>query len=384
MRTWDNVGNERAYPDTPDAVTRIGVPVTKYYYANGQRVAMRKEGVVYYVHADHLGSTSTLSNENGEQVTDSRVAYLPYGGVRLGDASTLPTDYTFTGQRLEAGLGLMHYGARFYSSRLGRFISADTLVCHPRNPQAWNRYSYVLNNPLYYVDPTGHQQAAVGVVVALLELVDPLPLDPLVIPAAVTLIASDPSVQQALMYTTQHAQYYPAVADQVGNAGQHYLDKGGGNTGNADPNDPNDPFRNLSKAARNRIESHRRMLDNPDVHPKYRAGLRAQLHRAEEMARKGLLEDYEASFGRSRFDLTLKGGKQIGEVKYWTQGYTEKHFDTLAGQLLKYQSTGKEVILEMYQTHSDPITLEYWGELLEKLAEKGVNLSGASLLPPIQ
>jgi RHS repeat-associated protein len=207
---------------------------------------MRQGDVVYYIHSDHLGSTSVLSDESGQQAGD-RVAYLPYGGLRLGDASTLPTDYTFTGQRLEAGLGLMHYGARFYSPRLGRFISADTLVCHPRNPQAWNRYSYVLNNPLYYIDPTGHQQAAIGAVALVLELVDPVPLDPLVIPAALTLIASDPSVQQALMYTSQHAQYYPAVAEQASNAGQsarHYLDKGGGDAGNADPNDPFKSFRN--------------------------------------------------------------------------------------------------------------------------------------------
>jgi hypothetical protein len=39
---------------------------------------------------------------------------------------------------------------------LGRFASADTLVPDPTNPQAYNRYSYVVNNPLKYIDPTGH------------------------------------------------------------------------------------------------------------------------------------------------------------------------------------------------------------------------------------
>ncbi|MFB0536813.1 MAG: PKD domain-containing protein, partial [Anaerolineae bacterium] len=157
LRTWDNVGNERPYPDTPDAVTRIQAPITRYYYASGQRVAMRQGDVVYYVHTDHLGSTSVLSDESGGQVTGSRVAYLPYGGVRLGEASTLPTDYTFTGQRLDGGIGLMHYGARFYSPRLGRFVSADTIVPDYNAPQALNRYSYVLNRPLQGGDPTGHQ-----------------------------------------------------------------------------------------------------------------------------------------------------------------------------------------------------------------------------------
>jgi len=50
----------------------------------------------------------------------------------------------------------MHYGARFYSPRLGRFISADTVVPEPGEPQALNRYAYATNNPLRFVDPTGH------------------------------------------------------------------------------------------------------------------------------------------------------------------------------------------------------------------------------------
>ena len=55
-----------------------------------------------------------------------------------------------------AGLGIYDYGARFYSPKLGRFLSADTIVPGAANPQAFNRYSYVLNNPIRYNDPTGH------------------------------------------------------------------------------------------------------------------------------------------------------------------------------------------------------------------------------------
>ena len=55
-----------------------------------------------------------------------------------------------------AGLGIYHYQARFYSPKLGRFLSADTIVPGAANPQAYNRYSYVLNNPIRYNDPTGH------------------------------------------------------------------------------------------------------------------------------------------------------------------------------------------------------------------------------------
>jgi RHS repeat-associated protein len=130
-----------------------------------------------------------------------------------------PTDFGFTGQRRDASTGLMYYRACYYDSTLGRFISADAIVpgaasgagggvttlgydrntrltpltvnlgefaeqigaenrevlrfgaffqwdgetrqehnvpMGPANPQALNRYSYVLNNPLRYVDPTGH------------------------------------------------------------------------------------------------------------------------------------------------------------------------------------------------------------------------------------
>jgi hypothetical protein len=50
----------------------------------------------------------------------------------------------------------MYYRARFYHPALGRFISADTIVPEPGQPQDFNRYSYVRNSPLRFVDPTGH------------------------------------------------------------------------------------------------------------------------------------------------------------------------------------------------------------------------------------
>lgn len=50
----------------------------------------------------------------------------------------------------------MYYGARYYDAQLGRFISADTIVPGAGNPQSLNRYTYALNNPLRYKDPSGH------------------------------------------------------------------------------------------------------------------------------------------------------------------------------------------------------------------------------------
>ncbi|MDY7080554.1 MAG: RHS repeat-associated core domain-containing protein [Chloroflexota bacterium] len=79
-----------------------------------------------------------------------------FGETCPGSTGTLPTDYTFTGQRNEAGIGLMDYHARYYDPALGRFISADSIVPNAANPQDLNRYSYVRNNALRYTDPSGY------------------------------------------------------------------------------------------------------------------------------------------------------------------------------------------------------------------------------------
>ena len=68
----------------------------------------------------------------------------------------MPTDIAFTGHRTDATTNLMFYQARYYSPALGRFVSADTIVPGAGNPQAFNRYSYVNNNPVKYIDPSGH------------------------------------------------------------------------------------------------------------------------------------------------------------------------------------------------------------------------------------
>ena len=123
-----------------------------YYPAAG---AMRINSTLYYTLKDHLGSASVVTNASGIEVGTQR--YYPYGETRL-TTGTIFTDKLFTSQREMAGLGIYHYGARFYSPKLGRFLSADTIVPGYANPQNLNRFSYVTNNPLRYTDPTGHMQ----------------------------------------------------------------------------------------------------------------------------------------------------------------------------------------------------------------------------------
>jgi len=125
----------------------------RYYYADGQRIAMRYGSTVYYLLGDHLGSTTLTVTGSGAKYAEQR--YYPWGDTRYPYWKT-PTAYQFTGQYQDYYIKLYHMGARMYDPELGRFISPDSIVPDPANPQSLNRYAYVVNNPLKYRDPTGH------------------------------------------------------------------------------------------------------------------------------------------------------------------------------------------------------------------------------------
>jgi RHS repeat-associated protein/uncharacterized repeat protein (TIGR01451 family) len=130
--------------------------VTKYYLFNGQRLAMRVGSTLSYIASDHLGSSTLVLDQNGAKIDEVR--YYPYGAERWPLDGAFPTDYRFTGQRIETTLQLYHVGARFYDPYLARWLSADALVPDQANPQSLNRYSWVIGNPLKYIDPTGHKE----------------------------------------------------------------------------------------------------------------------------------------------------------------------------------------------------------------------------------
>ena len=110
---------------------------------------------VYYLLTDHLGSVDVVLDEAGNVV--ERRDYLPYGSERLSDSApnSTQTAHKFTGKELDDETDLYYYGARYYDPLIGRFVSADPWSGDLNNPQTLNKYSYVLNNPLRYVDPTG-------------------------------------------------------------------------------------------------------------------------------------------------------------------------------------------------------------------------------------
>ena len=104
---------------------------------------------------DQLNSASEVLDASGAIVGETR--YFPFGDVRVSTGSMF-TDRLYTGQRAITRLGLDYYNARYYDPALGRFISPDTVTAG--GPQGLNRYSYVLNNPVNFNDPTGQNACA--------------------------------------------------------------------------------------------------------------------------------------------------------------------------------------------------------------------------------
>ncbi|WP_338097776.1 RHS repeat-associated core domain-containing protein [Methanolapillus ohkumae] len=124
---------------------------TVYYFANDNRVSKKSaEGQFWYLD-DHLGSTSVMIDEEGELV--ERTLYYPFGSYREGGEAE---KYTFTGKEFDSEIGLYYYGARYYNPETFVFTQADSIIPDVYNPQALNRYSYCLNNPLKYTDPSGN------------------------------------------------------------------------------------------------------------------------------------------------------------------------------------------------------------------------------------
>jgi RHS repeat-associated protein len=143
--------------------------VTKHYYANGQHVASRVDGELYYILGDHLGSTSLVVDAEGGEV--GHVIYDAYGQVVETTVPLTLTDRLFTGQVFDASTGLYYYNARYYDPLTGQFTQPDSLVADPLDPRAWNRFSYVYGNPVNLTDPSGHcvfgLDTAVCVVIAI-------------------------------------------------------------------------------------------------------------------------------------------------------------------------------------------------------------------------
>jgi RHS repeat-associated protein len=119
------------------------------------------EWKIYYICRDYLGSIYTVTDASGAIVQE--VSYDAWGRLRNAQTHQLYTteprlflgNRGFTGHEHLTWYGLINMNARLYDPLVGRFLSPDPFVQAPDFTQSFNRYSYVWNNPLRWIDPTG-------------------------------------------------------------------------------------------------------------------------------------------------------------------------------------------------------------------------------------
>ena len=132
-----------------------GSTVKQYFVplAGGVQAVYNSSGLQYYGHSDWLGSSRFAATTSGAVYYDG--AYAPFGE---NYAETGTTDRSFTGQTQDTTAGLYDFLLRQQSSAQGRWLVPDPAALAAvdlTNPQTWNRYAYVANNPLSNVDPLG-------------------------------------------------------------------------------------------------------------------------------------------------------------------------------------------------------------------------------------
>ena len=121
-----------------------------------------------YLHRDHLGSVESVTDAAGDSLKVQ--AYDPFGSRRAKDwkralndderkalAGEAPqrTARGYTGHEHLERTGLIHMNGRVYDPAIGRFLSPDPVVADASFSQSWNAYSYAMNSPLSYSDPSG-------------------------------------------------------------------------------------------------------------------------------------------------------------------------------------------------------------------------------------
>jgi RHS repeat-associated protein len=128
--------------------------MTKFIRIGIETFASKKStGEIRFYDNDHLGGVNVITDGNGARCQLNE--YDPWGSVSKQDGNCDPT-HKFTGKELDPETGLYYYGGRYYDPEISRFISADPFVQDPDEPQNFNRYSYVDNNPINYIDPSGY------------------------------------------------------------------------------------------------------------------------------------------------------------------------------------------------------------------------------------
>jgi RHS repeat-associated protein len=129
-------------------------------FANGQLIATYKnDGQTYFHFNDWLGNRRFQTNAAGDAPHTMTCTNYPYGDLLSCSGSGVDaTEHHFTGKERDTETGLDNFGARYYASSMGRFVSADPsglLAQKPESPQSWNLYAYARNSPVIFLDPNG-------------------------------------------------------------------------------------------------------------------------------------------------------------------------------------------------------------------------------------
>ncbi len=139
-----------------------GVTEHKFYVGNAV-ITQRSNNAndEFYLHKDHQGSTTSITNAIGMIV--QQFVYDPWGKQYNVQSNAIFNAYSspavskgYTGHKMVNDLDIIHMNGRIYDPTLGRFLQADPFIQAPKNSQNYNRYSYVLNNPMSYTDPSGY------------------------------------------------------------------------------------------------------------------------------------------------------------------------------------------------------------------------------------
>ncbi|MFW5762498.1 MAG: RHS repeat domain-containing protein, partial [Cyclobacteriaceae bacterium] len=156
---------DRYYSGNCEKTITYGNERTVYYISGGSgpAAAWVKEGSdenLYYIHTDHLGSIRAITDQNRNIV--ARYSFDAWGNRRNPDTWQLTdnpdlsfTSRGFTGHEHIDEFGLINMNGRVYDPTIGQFLSPDNYVQLPDASLGFNRYSYALNNPLIYTDPSG-------------------------------------------------------------------------------------------------------------------------------------------------------------------------------------------------------------------------------------
>ena len=142
------------YSDSYECVTENG-QTREFYYLGENVLLVRQTGksdMVCHAITDNQGSILCIVDDDGKRLFEA--AYDAWGKQEK-ITNTIGFLRGYTGHEMLPEFGLINMNGRVYDPTLGRFLSPDNYVQMPDNTQSFNRYSYCINNPLKYVDPSG-------------------------------------------------------------------------------------------------------------------------------------------------------------------------------------------------------------------------------------